>query len=147
MHCIYEMCQELGYLAPAKHHTWLQLRLKQPKAKGRLSWKNLARSTPLILCTLVRRPSFFLSLAGSRFISRSLGSSVGEDGGGREHPSLLAARDFRLSLLGKSGDCWCPASWEPPTNLIPPRLWRGRAYPAVQDSGLPHSQDEGSGGN
>lgn len=31
------------------------------------------------------------------------GSSVGEDGGGREHPSLLAAGDFRLSLPWKSG--------------------------------------------
>lgn len=72
--------------------------------------KNLARSTPLILFTIARRPSLFLFLAGSRLISRSLGSSVGEDGGGREHPSLLAAGDFRLSLLGKSGDCWCPAS-------------------------------------
>lgn len=93
--------------------------LKQPRAKERRDRKNLARSTAFTIFREILVPSLFPM---SRRITVNLaifGKFRWEDGGGREHPSLLAAGDFRLSLPGKSGDGLCPASRDPEPTWFP----------------------------
>lgn len=93
--------------------------MRRPRANGRIDWVILARSTAFTIFRDILVPNLFPSSRRITVNLAILGKFRGENGGGREHRSLLAAGDFRLSLPGKSGDGWCPASREPEPTWFP----------------------------
>lgn len=128
MHCISELCQELGGL-PTTHQA-PYLAAAQPKARGRHNWKNLARCTPLIL---FRDSSASLPLPLSRRITVNL-AIFGKFRWGRWRRPGAPFSSCRRGLQPEpSRGAWGPlVPCVPEPQLTrPPREWWGSAYPVV----------------